>query len=153
VYIKSQKDFWAGAMFMVFGVFAVSWAITHYHVGTPVDMGPGFMPVLVGLVLSGIGLAVLVRGLMIDGEKVPPFHWRSLILIPAVSAGYGYILESLGLVFATMLLVLVSRFAGKDFTWKEPLLLGAGLALFSVLVFVFGLAMPIPIWPNAFNGG
>jgi hypothetical protein len=153
VRIKAQKDFWSGAMFIAIGLFAVMWSLTHYAVGTALNMGPGFMPTLVGALLTVIGAMVLFRSLHSEGPRVPAFHWRSMILIPAAAAAYGYLLAPLGLVISTILLVVVARVAGKGFSWIESLLLGIGLATFSVLVFIVGLSMPIPIWPRLIYGG
>ena len=43
--IKSQKDFFAGLMFMGVGV-AFAWGATTYNVGNGARMGPGYFPLL-----------------------------------------------------------------------------------------------------------
>jgi hypothetical protein len=40
----------------------------------------------------------------------------------------------------------LSAFASPQVKWKEALALGVGLAVFCVLVFVYGLRQPIPIF-------
>lgn len=150
--IKSPKDFWSGAMFLGFGLFAVFWTLRHYAIGTPVNMGAGFLPLLIGILLILIGGEIILRSLYIQGDALPKFHWRSLVLIPAATAAYGYLLNPLGLLVATVLLVVFARYAGNEFRWKESLALGVGLATFSVAVFVLGLSMPIPIWPRLIGG-
>src|SRR4051794_29336616 len=79
--IKSPKDFWAGAMFIAFGGFAVGWSLTHYQMGTAVRMGPGYFPTMLGGLLVVLGLAVLLFSLATEGEGVPKFHFRPLLLI------------------------------------------------------------------------
>lgn len=150
--IKSPKDFWSGAMFLGFGLFAVIWTKMNYQVGTPVNMGPGFLPMLVGALLVLIGAGIALRALAVDGAPLPHIHWRSVIVIPATVAVYGYLINPLGLLLSTTLLVVVSRFAGNEFNWKESILLGLGLATFSVVVFIIGLSMPMPIWPRLIGG-
>jgi len=65
---------------------------------------------------------------------------------------YGVTLPKLGLVVASMLLVIISRLAAPGFRWVEVTVFGAILTLGCVLVFVVGLKMPVPIWP-VFLGG
>ena len=43
--IKSPKDFWAGLMFLGFGLFFVIGA-GHYRLGSAARMGPGYFPVI-----------------------------------------------------------------------------------------------------------
>ena len=52
VQIKSPKDFWAGLMFIGFGLFFAIWAVTHYQMGTAVRMGPAYFPAVLGGLLT-----------------------------------------------------------------------------------------------------
>ena len=49
---------------------------------------------------------------------------------------------------ATLVLVLVAAAAGKEFRWKESVLLAVVLAVFSVGIFVYALGLPFPLWPE-----
>ena len=139
-------------MFMAFGVFAVVWSVLEYDLGTALEMGPGFLPAAIGFLLALLGFVLVLRSIRLDGEKVGRFHPLPLLLLPISAAAYGYFLEWLGLFIATLLLVVVAGLAGQKFRWLESAVLGAGLATFSVLVFVEGLALPIPIWPRIIGG-
>ena len=74
--IKNPKDFWAGLMFIGFGLFFVIVAlgtpefidklagerlIPGYQMGTAVRMGPAYFPVFLGGLLAILGLIVFVR--------------------------------------------------------------------------------------------
>lgn|GEM_PF-272343 len=72
---------------------------------------------------------------------------RPLVLIVTACLAFAYLLRPLGLVLASILLVFVAALGGHEFRWREVVLLAAGLAVFSVLVFVKGLTLPFPIWP------
>jgi hypothetical protein len=148
VTIKSPKDFWAGAMFMAFGLFATIWSLFKYKIGTALSMGPGYFPTALGGLLTLIGVALVIGSTRLRGERVPAFNWRPLILVTGAVVAYGYLLEPLGLVLATIILVMVSAIAGHEFRWKESLLLGAALIVFSVAVFVKGLSLRFPICPK-----
>ena len=149
--IKSPRDFWAGLMFVGFGLFFMTWALSHYQMGTAVRMGPAYFPTLLGGLLAFLGFIVLIEAFTLDGPPVAKMSMRPLILISGACVVYGYMMKPLGLVVATGLLVFISAFGGHEFKWKEVTILYVLLIVFSVLVFVKGLTLPFPLWP-AFLG-
>ena len=75
--IKSQKDFFAGLMFTVVGV-AFSWGASTYNVGNGARMGPGYFPLMLGIVMALIGVGIMFAGLTVeteDGEKIGKWAW------------------------------------------------------------------------------
>jgi len=149
---KSPKDFWAGLMFIGFGLFFMIWAVIHYQMGTAVRMGPAYFPAVLGGMLAVLGAIVLAGSFAIVGPPVPPFSYRPLILVSVACVLYGYLMKPLGLVGATAALVYVSALGGHEFNWKEVTILYIILIAFSWLVFVKGLTLPFPVWPD-FMGG
>lgn len=150
--IKSPKDFWAGLMFLGFGLFFAIWAPIFYQMGSAVRMGPAYFPTVLGGLLAVLGLIVFAGSFAIDGPPVPAFSYRPLIMISVGCVLYGYLMKPLGLVGATAALVYVSALGGHEFNWKEVTVLYIILILFSWLVFVKGLTLPFPVWPD-FMGG
>lgn len=146
--IKSARDFWAGLMFIGFGVFAAAWAVANYQMGSAVRMGPAYFPTVLGGLLGILGLVVLIKSLAIDGPSVARIHLRPLLLICAGCVAYGYLMKPLGLVLATAALVFIAALGGHEFKWREVAILCAVLIVFSVLVFVKGLTLPFPICPS-----
>ena len=147
--IKSPKDFWAGLMFMVSGLFFAIWAAEFYQMGTAVRMGPAYFPTVLGGMLTVLGGIVFLGSFAMQGEKVPAFALRPLILISVACVLYGYLMKPLGLVGATAALVYVSAAGGHEFKWKEVTILYVILMIFSWAVFVKGLTLPFPMWPEA----
>jgi hypothetical protein len=145
--IKSPKDFWAGLMFIAFGLFFVIGA-RNYRMGSAARMGPAYFPTMLGGLMAVIGGLVFFRSLAVKGGKVPAIPLRLLFIITLSMLLFGYLLKPIGLVLALALLVLVSAFAGQEFKIKEVLILSAVLILLSVLVFVKGLGLPFPLWPG-----
>jgi hypothetical protein len=76
---------------------------------------------------------------------------KPLVLVTAATIAYGYLMKPLGLVIATAALVYISALGGHEFKWKEVTILFVILVLFSVFVFVKGLTLPFPIWPEYFG--
>jgi hypothetical protein len=111
-------------------------------------------PMILGGCLALLGLACSVRavrpGKAVDHlERIQP---RPVLIVLGSVVAYGVTLPTMGLVVASMLLVIISRFAAPGFRWLEVTIFGAILTLGCVLVFIVGLKMPVPIWP-VFLGG
>ena len=144
--IKSPKDFWAGAMFIAFGLFFMLVA-RNYQMGSAVRMGPAYFPTVLGGILAVLGGIVLGRSFALKGEKVPMLYFRPLLFIAGSCLAFAYLLKPLGLVLASAAMIFISALGGHEFKWKEVTILSVVLVIFSVLVFVKGLTLPFPIWP------
>jgi hypothetical protein len=146
--IKSPRDFWAGLMFIAFGLFFLVVAQIYYQMGTAVRMGPGYFPTVLGGILAVLGGIVLFGSFAMEGPPVAQFHFRPLLFILASSLAFAYLLKPLGLVLATAALIFISAYGGHEFKWKEVAWLTLALVIFSVVVFVKGLTLPFPICPS-----
>ena len=146
--IKSPQDFWAGLMFIAFGLFFVVVATTFYQMGSSVRMGPAYFPVVLGGLLAVLGAIVLVNSLVIEGPEIAKFHFRPLLFIAASSLAFAYLLKPLGLPLAAVALIFICAYGGHEFNWKEVAIMSVVLVIFSVLVFVEALALPFPICPS-----
>lgn len=164
--IKSQQDWWAGLMFIGFGLFFVIFSvgtpefidrivgtrlIAGYQMGSSVRMGPAYFPVVLGGLLAFLGLLVLLDSIVEEGPKVAKFHFRPLLFVAVSSLAFAYLLKPLGLVLASVALVFISAYGGHEFKWKEVAIMSVVLIVFSVLVFVKALALPFPICPDFIN--
>lgn len=147
--VKSPKDFWAGLMFIAFGLGAMGISLTHYQFGTAVRMGPGYFPTVLGGLMATLGLIILIGSLTVEGPKVPKFNFRPLLLVLIGVLAYGYLMKPLGLVLATVALVAISALGGHEFRIKEVVILSVVMAVFSIAVFVKGLTLPFPLCPEA----
>ncbi len=142
--IPNPKDFWTGVIFVAFGAAGVLLA-RDYPFGTSLKMGPGYFPTVLGLLLAGVGLLIVLRGLFRSGTAVGSFAYRELVLVLLGTVLFGLLLRGAGLIVAVLLLVGVSAHASRKFRWGTTVALGVGMAAFCVLVFVKALGMPIPV--------
>lgn len=148
--IKSQRDFWAGLMFIVIGI-AFAWGAMSYNFGTSAKPGPGYFPFGLGILLAILGAAVLFKALTIEtdgNEPVGTFAWRPLVVVIGAVALFGVLLPRLGMFIALPLLVVMSSFAGDEFRWREALINAVVLTGFSWLIFSKGLGLTIPLLPT-----
>jgi hypothetical protein len=146
--IRNQRDFGAGIMYMVIGLFFAIIA-TRYPMGTAAKMGPGYFPFYLGLLMILIGLFVLVRSMGAKAaiEAIPKFNWKIIAQITGAVVLYGLLLPRMGFLVAVVVLVLVSASASKDFTWKGSLINATFLVIFTYSVFVVGLKLQFPLLP------
>ena len=145
--IRAPKDFWAGVMFFGFAVVAVL-AARGYSLGSAGRMGPGYFPLLLGLVLGSLGALLIGRSLVLDGEPVPRLHVVPLAIIAVAVCLFGLAIEPLGLVVSLAILVVLSAWAGPQFRVVETMALALALIVFSVGVFVYALGLTLTIWPS-----
>lgn len=148
--IKSEKDFWSGMMFLVAGL-GFAWGATEYSFGSSARPGPGYFPLGLGLILASLGAIILFKALTIetdDGDPVGGIAWKPLLVIVGSMVMAGLLLPRLGLFITLPLLVIMSAMAGDEFRWKEALINAVVLTVFSWAVFIWGLALIIPLWPS-----
>jgi hypothetical protein len=145
--IRAPKDFWSGIMFLTFAAVALL-AARGYALGTPGRMGPGYFPVILGGTLGFLGLVLVVRSIVIEGESVNRIQLLPLAIIALGVCLFGLFIERLGLVISLIVVVAVTALASRDSRPVEIAALAAVLAAFSVGVFVYALRLPLPLWPN-----
>lgn len=145
--LRSSNDFWCGLLFIVVGVaFAV--LAQDYRLGSAARMGPGYFPTLLGALLVLLGASLSVPALVIDGERLQRFHLRPLLFVLLSIAAFGVVLPYFGFAAAIVALVLVSGFADPDLRPIQTVGVAAFLVVFSILIFVVLLGLPIQLWPN-----
>ena len=160
--IKSQKDFFSGLMFLVVGA-GFAWGATTYNIGTGARMGPGYFPLMLGILLAVMGAVITLKSFSAkaeDGDLIGAFAWRPLCFIIGANVLFGILLGGLpsiklpamGLVAGIYVLTLVASLAGEGFKLRDVLLLATGLAIGSYLAFIVLLKLQFPVWPAFITG-
>ena len=146
--IRNQRDFGAGIMYMVIGLFFAIVA-TRYQYGTAAKMGPGYFPFWLGMLMAAMGLLVLIRsmGAKATIEAIPKFNFKVIGLITGSIILYGILLPKMGFIVAVLVLVMIASSASKEFSWKVSLINAAVLIAFTYSVFVIGLKLQFPLLP------
>ena len=146
--IRNHRDFGAGIMYMVIGLFFTIVA-SQYQMGTAAKMGPGYFPFYLGILMTFLGLLVLLQSFSAKAaiERIFKFNWRIIAQITGAVVLYGLLLPRLGFLIAVVVLVFVSASASKEFTWKGTTINAAFLVAFTYSVFVLGLKLQFPLLP------
>ena len=143
-FIRSPKDFFAGLLFILFGV-AFIWLARDYGFGTARRMGPAFFPIVLSGILIVIGIVIGVRGVAVTEEPPRGFTFKGLLLVIVSTVLFAILVRNAGVPIATALLVAVSAFASQRFKWMPTLVLAIGMAVFCVVIFVYALGLPMPV--------
>ena len=156
--IKSHKDFFSGLMFTAIGV-AFAGVSSTYTLGSGARMGPGYFPMVLGVLLAVLGLIVTITSLVVetpDGAPVGRIAWKPLVFIIGGNLVFGASIGGLpsiglppmGLIFGIFALAFVASNAGDEFKFKEVLILAILLSLFSYGAFIMLLKLQFPVWPT-----
>ena len=143
--LRNNKDFLAGLLFLAAGALAMFFA-REYPMGSAARMGPAYFPMVLGSILCLFGLYVMIRGIRTGAPVRGAWGWRPLGLITLSIVSFGFTMEKAGLVPALMLLFFVAALAGREFRFKEVLLLAVVMSAFAAAVFVYGLQLPYPLF-------
>ena len=160
--IKSQKDFFCGLMFMGVGV-AFAWGASTYNVGTGARMGPGYFPLMLGILLAIMGAVVTFTALVVEvegGDKIGKWAWKPLFYIIAANLVFGLLLAGLpsiklpafGMIVAIYALTFIASMAEAGWKFKATFILATILAVGSYLAFVVALKLQFPVWPAFITG-
>jgi hypothetical protein len=145
-----SKELWSGVLFVAIGVAVVGMAL-EYPIGTPSRMGPGFFPLVLGCILTLLGLVFLVRAGIRPGNSLSGWNPIALVCVLGSVALFAALLEPFGLAIAAFLSVALACAAGHEYRWGEVLALGIGLALFVVVLFAMLLKLQVGIGPSLWS--
>jgi hypothetical protein len=143
---RLSDDFLAGLLFMAFGVAALVIG-RHYAMGDATRMGPGYFPRALGLLLLALGALLSLRALRADASTFATWRWRPIATILSSLVVFCVALTWLGLVVSGLMLIVVASTAAPDFRWKEALASAAIQVAIATALFVYGLKIPLPVWP------
>jgi hypothetical protein len=142
--VRGPRDLWSGVIFGTIGVAALVLG-RESPMGTATKMGPGYFPTVLGVLLAGIGFALIARAFVVRGGPIGAFAARPVLLVLGATVLFGLTVRGLGLGPALIGLVLVSAAASRLVRWGPAVVLALGLAGFSALVFVKLLGLPMPL--------
>jgi hypothetical protein len=149
--VIARKDVLAGLLFCSIALIGL-YVSRDYPVGTGLRMGTGYVPRLLCWTLLGLGTCVLVQGLRADEAQRLLFSdvsaWRPVVFVTASLVLFGLTIERLGLVLAILLLIAVGAVAARGLRLVETMAAALVLIVLSWGIFIIGLGVAIPVWPE-----
>ncbi|MBX9827544.1 MAG: tripartite tricarboxylate transporter TctB family protein [Xanthobacteraceae bacterium] len=145
----ARADVLSGLLFIAVAALGL-WISRDYPVGTALRMGTGYVPRLLCWMLMGLGAIVLVQGLR---EKAPPVRpsvagLRATLAVTLAIVAFALSIERLGLVLAIVLLTGIGALATRALRPLETAIAALVLIALSWGIFIAGLGLTIPVWPD-----
>jgi hypothetical protein len=144
-----RRDVLAGLLFIAVAVIGL-WASRNYPIGTATRMSTGYVPRLLCWILLCLGALVAIQGLRAGGGSVELGRpiWRAIVFAPLSLLVFALLIGRMGVIIATVALVAVGALAGRESRPFEVAAAAVLLVLMTLAIFVWGVGLPIPVWPE-----
>jgi len=126
------------------GLYALAEA-SRYPMGSLLRMGPGLFPCMIAVLIVALGAVLIASGMRHPSQgHAAEISLRSVVAIGSGIALFALLLERVGLLPATAMLVIVSSLAERQWRLRRTLLLALGMTAFVYLIFIVVLQVPVP---------
>ena len=143
---RALKDILAGSIFIALGGAFALGALA-YNIGTPLRMGPGYVPLVLGGMLVALGAAIIIKGFIAgEGEEIGFVDVRAVVLIVAAVLFFGITVRGLGVIGALFGATLLAALARSRTSWVMAIVIASGITALSVVVFIFALRLRLPLF-------
>jgi hypothetical protein len=141
----NAKEIAAGLLFSGIGLFFAITAWLTLPVGQTFAMGPGYFPLVLGLILTALGIAIVVTGARKPLAAFGGIAWRGIVLIIASIVFFGVAVRGLGFAPTLLISLLLASAASGQLGWKAVLIVSGLLTAFCVGIFIYALGLPYPL--------
>lgn len=146
-----RKEFFSAVVFSFAGILYGTITLRDLPLGSFVNMGPGFFPLVLSCLLVAIGLVAVVKAFYFNsGEDVGKIPWRGASLLLAGIAFFAVSIDYVGLAPAVFVSALLSSASTGELGWRGSLLASAVLTVASVAVFIYGIGLPVQTFGDLF---
>jgi hypothetical protein len=132
----------AGGLLVAIGGVALMLGAASYPIGTLHRMGPGYLPLVTGAVLTCMGIALLIAGRATVNE-LPSFSFRPPLAIFAGLIFFALTIERFGVGPSTAGMVVLTSLAQERPSWRIVALTAAFLIVMSIGIFIYILNIPL----------
>jgi hypothetical protein len=149
--MNARRTDWQDVLFGLFliAVAGIALAATrNLSGGNAADMGPGYMPRAIAIMLLGFGLWFSIRGIRRPFVGIAPVRLQPLLAITASVAVFALTASRLGLALSSFAAILIASLATREARPVESVVFALALSTAAVLLFVKVLGLPVPIWPR-----
>jgi putative tricarboxylic transport membrane protein len=146
-WVRGPQDFVGGIALMAIAAFAL-WASSDLQGMHGFSFGAGTAPRMFAVLLLGLGAAIALVGLLVEGQHLATYHWRGPLFVSLSILSFAVTIRPLGLVVSAFLTFMISGLGTQETRWKETIIVGICLTAFCSFLFPYGLGLPMQLWPR-----
>lgn len=151
--VWNRDDLIAGLVFLGIGLTFAANTLSSLDIGTAAAMGPGFFPLALCTILTllGIGIMATARRPADGAEETEraPLNWRAIFFVVMAPVAFGLMLRSFGLIPTLAVTIALAVAASHTIGIKRGLMIVVGMTAFCVVVFYYGLQVPVDLFNPA----
>jgi Tripartite tricarboxylate transporter TctB family len=142
----NAKDIASGMLFIIVGLAYFWMAWTGLPIGSALEMGPGYFPVVLSAILVIFGMVIAFRGFHTAQEtafgRVP---WRAVVMLSMATFVFAAFFDDLGLLPGVFVLCLLAALSSSRNTIFKAVVTSLCIAIFCTVVFGYGIGLPVPV--------
>jgi putative tricarboxylic transport membrane protein len=146
-WIRGPQDFVGGLAMIAIALFAL-WASSDLQGMHGFSFGAGTAPRMFAVLLLGLGIAVMVVGLVADGEHITTYAWRGPLFVSLSILSFALAIRPLGLIISAFASFMIAALGTPETKWKETIIVGICLTAFCSLLFPYALGLPLQMLPK-----
>lgn len=146
------RDIVGGLLVGAVGLYFLAGAL-RMRLGSALEMGPGYFPMLVGGLTVALGVVMVVMAIVSSG-RFESLHWRPMLAVLASVGGFALFVNWFGLIPAMAVGVALAALGDRTSRPVQTVVLAAGAAIGAWLIFRVGLDLQMPglMWPTWAGG-
>ena len=146
-WIKCPQDFVGGLALMLLALFAL-WASRDLQGMHGFSFGAGTAPRMFAVLLLGLGAAIALVGILVEGQHLATYHWRGPLFVSLSILSFAIAIRPLGLVISAMASLMIAALGTPETRWKETIIVGICLTAFCSFLFPYALGLPLQLKPQ-----
>lgn len=153
--LRNPKEGAAGLFFAAVGLLYGLMAWTSLDIGTALNMGPGYFPIVLSGIIFAFGAIMVGRSFVYpdeEEESIGAIPWRPLLLVMAAPVLFATVAEQIGMFPGVFVTTAVASLAYPGATVGRVILVSFSLAVFCTLVFAYAVRVPVPVIGPALGG-
>ena len=149
----NSKDLACGILFVAIGLFFALNAWRELRIGRAFEMGPGYFPILLGVLLTGLGIAIAITALGKPAESFGLISVRGTCLISLSVLFFAVTARPLGMLPSLLISTFIAACSTRQATFRSAIILSLVLTAFNIGIFIYALRLPYPVIGPWLSGG
>ena len=144
---RAPQDYFGGVVLVALALFAL-WASSDLQGMRGFSFGAGTAPRMFGVLLLGLGIAVMLVGVLSEGPHLAKYAWRGPLFVSLAILSFAFTIRPLGLVISAFASFMIAALGTPETRWKETLIVAIAITAFCSFLFPYALGLPMQLKPR-----